>query len=387
MSMIKAFSTLMAVLSLGLLPQTACPCSLCGSLMKKQTLRSEMNQAQVVVVGQLSNPMLNPGTGTGTTQLQIQNVLKNHPALGSKKMLVINTYVPVLDPKKPPTFVVFADLVDGNLNPNRGQAVSPALLTYLDEIGKLGDASPAQRLGFYYQYLDNADPDIATDAFLEFAKTPDKDLADVTPKLNPEKFRKLLLDPKTTPEKIGLFSLALATAKNPKDADLLRGMIDNPTPKTQSGLGGLLCGLIQLEPEAGWKTVHAILGNKKKNFNERYSAYCAVRFYYNWKPKEFQAPIKAALNVMLHSDMADLAIDSLRRWEDWDMTADILNLYGKQAQAPLMQRAIVYYAVCCPLPQAKTFLADLRKTKDGADLVQSIEDEVAREKKVQSSGY
>jgi len=360
-------------------------CSLCGSLLTKQTLRTEMNQAAVVVYGKLANPMLNqnPATavGTGSTELHVQKVLKGHPALGNQAVLKIKSYIPVLDPKDPPLFVVFADIEDGKLNPNRGRpAQSPALLTYLEKVKLLGQVPVTQRLLFFFEYLDHADDDIATDAFLEFAKTGDKDLADVAPQLGAEKFRKLLLDPKTVPEKIGLFAFMLAAGKNAKDADLLRGMVEHPTVKTQAALDGLLCGYIQLQPKQGWKTVYAILGDKKKTFNDRYAAFRVVRFYYNWKPQEYQAQIRDGLTIMLGGDMADLAIDALRRWGAWELTPTVLGLYGKQGfTAPIMERAIVRYALCCPLPQAKTFVAQVRLANPG--LVQEIEQDLKFEMK------
>jgi hypothetical protein len=254
------------------------------------------------------------------------------------------------------------------------------VLTYLDGILNLGDAGPAQRLSFFYQYLDHPDDMISTDAFLEFAKTNDRDVGEIAPKLNPEKFRKLLLDPKTPAERLGLFAFLLGAGKNQKDADLLRGMIEKPTTRTQGALDGLLSGFIQLQPEAGWKIVYSILGDKKKKFNDRYAAFRVLSFYYSWDAKAYHTPVMHGIGLMLaDGNLADFAIEKLRRWEEWSMTPTVLSLFKKDSHAaPIVQRAIVRYAVCCPLPGAKAFVNNLSKTDP--ELLKEVLESLAFEK-------
>ena len=93
-------------------PPVAPACSLCDSAMRSQTtFRQEFEQAKIVLYGTLTNPQFNkrPGTapGSGTTDFNIEKVLKNDPALAGRNKLEINKYIPVLDPKSPPKYVVF----------------------------------------------------------------------------------------------------------------------------------------------------------------------------------------------------------------------------------------------------------------------------------------
>lgn len=387
----RAVVVALAVLSISSLvsPASLQACSLCGPLVNKQTLRQEMTRANLVVFGKLANAKLNSGPGsvpgTGSTDLHVQKVLKSHPALGGKSIVQIASYIPILDAQAPPSFVVFIDTSEGKLDVYHGRpAGSTALLDYLDGMQKLTSATTAQRLGYFYTFLDHSDSDIATDAFLEFAKTEDKEIAEIAPKLDPAKFRKLLLDPKTGSEKLGLFAFMLAASKDPKDADLLRGMIEKPTVKTQAALDGLLCGLIQLQPESGWKSVYTILSTKK-SFNDRYAAFRTLRFYYNWNPKEYGPPVMEGLKLMLAGDMADIAIDCLRRWEIWEQTPAILALFSKEKpSAPLLRTAVVRYALSCPLPQAKAFVQQVSKTDP--KLVEDVLDDLTFEKKLKQAG-
>jgi hypothetical protein len=366
-----------------------CGCSICGSAQSRTTLRNEQKQANIVVFGKLANARFNQGPnakpGAGTTDLHILKVLKDHPALGKQQVVEINSFIPIPDKSNPPLWVLFLRVENGKATPYFGRpAESPALLTYLNGIDQLGGEPPAlPRLKFFYEYLDHPDNDIATDAFLEFAKAPDKDLAEVATMLNPAKFRKLLLDPKTATEKIGMFAFLLSSSRDPKDADLLRGMIEKPTIRTRAALDGLLCGLIQLQPDAGWKTVYGILG-KGKTFDDRYAAFRVVRFYYNCRPKEYHDQILHSLDVMLAGNMADLAIDALRGWAVWDRTPSILGLYGKPGYtAPIIKRSILRYAVTCPLAQAKNFVEAVRQKEPA--LIQEIEQDLQEEKKLNAT--
>jgi hypothetical protein len=105
-----------------------------------------------------------------------------------------------------------------------------------------------------------------------------------------------------------------------------------------------------------------------------------LRFYHGWKPDETRAQVLRGLAVALpEGDLADLAVEDLRRWQAWDLTADVLALYARKSHsAPIMRRAILRYALCCPRPEAATFLAD-RRREDPA-LVKDVEESLQFEK-------
>jgi hypothetical protein len=64
----------------------------------------------------------------------------------------------------------------------------------------------------------------------------------------------------------------------------------------------------------------------------------------------------------------------------WDLTPDILGLYGKKGyDAPLMRRAILRYALCCkPTPVSMAFVKSRRG--DDGELLREIEEGLKFEK-------
>ncbi len=81
-----------------------------------------------------------------------------------------------------------------------------------------------------------------------------------------------------------------------------------------------------------------------------------------WQPGATKpVMLNAYQQVVGDGEMADLAIEDLRRWKTWDLTPLILAQYGKASHdAPIVKRGIVRYALSCPLPEARGFLGRIR---------------------------
>src|SRR5438874_11731634 len=99
----------------------ACPaCSPQG-----QTLASEIAQADFILYGTLKNPQPGPGGfNQGTTDLDIDLVIKPHDLVRGKKTITIPRYIPI-DPKAKLKHLIFflVNPVDGKIDPYRGEAV------------------------------------------------------------------------------------------------------------------------------------------------------------------------------------------------------------------------------------------------------------------------
>ena len=86
------------------------------------------------------------------------------------------------------------------------------------------------------------------------------------------------------------------------------------------------------------------------------------------------------LAALPQGDLADLAIEDLRRWQMWELTDDVLALYGRKSHdAPLMRHAIIRYALCCPKPRATEFITQRRR--DDATAVRDVEEGLQAEMK------
>ena len=204
---------------------TASACTYCNpSNQRLQTFRQEARTSKFVIVGTLTNPRL--VGDNGFTDIAIEDVVKSNPALGKAKTVTLPRWTPV-DPKKPMRVMVFCDMFDGKIDPFRGVTLRGAgMHVYLKGALALDDRDRVNSLLYYFGYIDSPDPDVAADAFLEFAKATDKEIGAVGPKLDPAKIRKLLVDPKTPPERLGVFAFLLGACGTKTDATTLATMID-----------------------------------------------------------------------------------------------------------------------------------------------------------------
>jgi hypothetical protein len=359
-----------------------CPvlaCSLCGSALTQSTLRQEWQQATVVLYGTLANPRFNltPGAapGSGTTDLHLLQQLKPHPIVGDRKVVPIDRYLPVVDPKDPPKFLVFCNVVKDRLAPLSGRQVqSPAVLKYLADLAKQKPKDRTEELLFFFRYLDHADPAVAADAYLEFAKSKDADVGRVARQLSPDKLRRLLQNEKTPPERLGLLAFLLGSCGGEKDAELLRSLIATPSPRTAGGLDGLLAGYIQLKPQEGWKLAQSVLADEKRRFEDRYSVVRMVEFQHGAMPDKSRPEVLLACEIMLDSgQLADFAVENLRKWSVWDLTPLVLKQFGKKSHdTPIIHRAIIRYALDCPRPEARSFVEEVRRQRPA--LVKELQD-------------
>lgn len=352
---------------LAALPCPAPSCSLCPLGLQNQapTFRQEAAQAsaRLILYGTLGNPQIKGG-GNGSTDLNIQTILRDDPSLTNKKKLELPRYVPVSDPKNPPRFLVFCDVFQDKLDPYRGIPIKePAAVDYLKKSLALDPKDRAGNLLFFFDYLDAADPEVARDAFLEFSKATDQEIGQVAPRLSAERLRKWLEDPKTPVERLGLYAFLLGGCGHVRDAALLRSLLKDTSERVVNAYDGILSGLIHLDPKEGWNWLHATLRDGKTPLPVRLAVVRTLRFYHGWQPQETRPQVLAALAGMLaQGELADLAVEDLRRWKMWDLTTQVLALNGQKGfDAPLMQRALVRYALSCDDGTCRQFVAGRRR--------------------------
>jgi hypothetical protein len=386
--MTRSLWPLLGLLALAL-PCPAPACSICGSLRDRLTFRQEVDQSAVVLYGYASNPRFDndpkAAPGAGSTDFHIRAVLKSAPALGQQKTIVLPRYIPVLDPKDPPRFVIFCAVRDGKLHAYEGRAVkSEALLKYLDDAKASQGKDRTTALLYYFRYLDHDDDVIAQDAFQEFARSTDQEVGQVAKHLPADKLRQLLANPKTPSERIGLYAFLLGAVGGEQDAAFLKAMIDRPTERNLNALDGLLSGYVHLRGRAGWDVVVALLADPKRSYDERFAAARTLRFYQSWKPAETKEHILRGLAALVKDgELADLGIEDLRKNKLWDLTDLVLAQYGKPSHdTPIIQRAVVRYALDCAGQKgpahAAAFVEQVRRQNPA--LVRELEEGLAFEK-------
>jgi len=354
---------------------TASACELCGpAAARRGSLAFEFDQAGVILYGKLANPKLN-AKGAGTTEFHVDAVIKDDPAFPRQKVLMLPRYLPILDDKNPPKYVMFFRSAKESREPYWGKEIAnPKVLEFVAELYRYRD-NPAQRLLKAAERFADADPVIADEAFMVFAKATDKLVAEVAPKLDPAMLRALVKNPDLEPERVSLFAYLLGACGNERDADLLAAILKNAASRDFKAFEGILAGYISLRPKEGWTFTLDTLANPKQSFLLRYASMRTMRFYYNARPAESESHVMRGMSLALnHVDIADIAIEDLRKWKRWDHTKLILGFWDKAShQSEITRQSIVRYAFACPLPDAKTFLD--RARKQAPEIVSDIEAE------------
>jgi hypothetical protein len=336
---------------------SACPfCSMQG-----KTLTGEVQDAAMVLYGSLKNARLAAGgTGEGTTDLQIDAVIKKHEILGNNKQITLDRYVPE---DKNYKYLVFCDVFKGKVDPYRGVAVKAdsAIDKYLTGALAVKDKDLGQRLRFFFDYLDNEDSEISNDAYKEFGNADYKDVREMYKNLPRQKLIQWLSDPKTPAFRHALYASMLGHCGKEEDAALLRKMLDDPEQRASSGVDGLMAGYIMLQPKAAWEYLQGILKDPAKEFTLRYAGLRTIRFFYDNRPDILPKKqlVQGTAALLDQSDIADLAIEDLRKWHDWSLADRILGLYGKKSHdIPIIRRSILRYAL--------GYLGDAKNPKDSA---------------------
>jgi hypothetical protein len=329
-------------------PARACPfCTSQGA-----TLTTEANQAGLIVFGTLANPKLDPNEfNQGTTDMTIEAVVKDHPFLTGKKTITLPRYVP--PDVKPTKYLVFCEIFKDKLDPYRGLAVptDSKIAEYLKGALAIKEKDAATKLKYFFQYLDAAESEVSADAYMEFGNSDYKDYRDMAAKLPPEKVVGWLKDPNTPPFRFGLYGSMLGHCGKAEHAAVLRDMLDDPKKRFSSGMDGILAGYVMLSPKEGWEYVRGQLKDPEKEYLVRYAGLRAVRFFWELRNDviDRDEAAKAVALLLDQADICDLAIDDLRKWGRWEMSDRILGLAEQKSHnIPIIRRAILRYALCCP---------------------------------------
>jgi len=373
LAVLTAAVTAACVLMLSVAPAPACP--FCNS--QGTTLTGEVNQANMVLFGTAKNPVLDPnGFNQGTTELHIEAVLKKHEILGDQKMVVLPKYIPPAD--KGTKWLVFCDVFKGKVDPYRGIPVKAGqdIVKYLTGALDVKGKAVSARLKFFFDYLDSADLEISNDAYKEFANADYKDYRDLAKGLPADKIVKWLQDPNTPSFRYGLYASMLGHCGNEKHAAILRKMLDDPDKRLTTGVDGLLAGYVMLKPAEGWEYV---LKDGSKEFVVRYAALRASRFFWEFRPDvvDKKKIVDAVCLLLDQGDIADMAIDDLRKWGRSDMADRVLALWRKESHdVPIVKRTIIKFALSFPKDaKAAAFVEEQRKkSNEMAEMVKDVEE-------------
>lgn len=361
------------VLVIGLAAATmACP--FCAS--EQRTLTEEMADASVILLAKLAQPseasqkLADAGVPyafvdpeTGAAKFTVESVLKGETLMkGVAEVEAIYFGEPKVDEVfflrgvgEPPDWAIPLPL-------------SPLAAEYVPKLAGL-PPSGADRLAFFQEYLEHADPLLAQDAYDEFARAPYKDVEDLAPRMDREQLRAWVEDVAVSPSRRRLFLTMLGVCGEPEDVERLERMLTSDArvlgPATDAAalvamaaggppvtaMTGELVRFAERQRKLGldahvacYLTLagkHGDVGealdlvdrrylrDREADYSHVYAVLQALRFLAE-EQQDLVPPdrLLASARLLLdNSEFADQVIPDLARWEDWSVLERLAEMY------------------------------------------------------------
>lgn len=249
------------------------------------------------------------------------------------------------------------------------------------------DGETTERLLYFLPFLEHADTLIATDAWSEFANAEYDEIKKVSDSFSAKKLRQWISDPNSELERRGLYGLMLGMCGTQDDADFLREQIGQPGGDINVGAEGLMGGLLVLAGDAGLQFLEdSRLTNEKATAFDCFPVIQALQFAWTYEPTLFEKErLRIALRPLLkQEDVREVVITDLARWEDWNATKLMADVYleSKSDDARTVQAVASFLILCqqCETDENSDNAASAGKLiekirKDHARAVRMAEDE------------
>jgi hypothetical protein len=364
-----------AAVSVASIASAACPFCNAG----RQTLTQEASQATLILFGTPCKSTFDPNaTFQGTTDLQIDVVIKSHPIIEGKKIVTIDRYI-AIDKDKPQKYLVFCDVFKDKLDPYMGMPLEPGskVAEYLKGALEVREKDATTRLKFFFKYLDNSDMNLSDDAFQEFANADYKDYRPLAEKVDPDLLAKWLKDVNTPVSRFGLYGSLLGHCGKEQHAKTLRDMLDDPDKRFSTGIDGMMAGYVMIKPKEAWGYISDVFKDSKKEFLFRYAALRAARFLIDYRSDLVAKAnvVNSVATMLTQDDIADLVIEDLRKWQCWQFTDKILALKDlKSHDVPIIRRAILRFALQSAEKNATAADYVAAQRKQDAENVKDVEE-------------
>jgi hypothetical protein len=351
---------LVVPLALALAPAVSRACPFCSAV--SMTLGEELKSSDAAVLATLVDRPASSDPAGGApvkSKFKITKVLKGEKLLNGKKqieLLFFGTQQPGA------TFLLFG--VDPKeLAWGTPTALSDRGVKYLEKVAQLGDA-PEQRLAFFQEYFEDADPLLSSDAFNEFAKAPFADVVLIKGNMHHDKLVAWINDDKIPASRRRLYLTMLGMCGTPADVPRIEAMIKTDDRQARTALDAMIGCYLNLKGVDGLPLVEDLfLKNDKAEYVDTYSAIVALRVLgqeTNIIPKQ---RLVAALRHMLdRPQLADLVIPDLARWQDWGSMPKLVELFkNANEESSWVRVPVVQFLRACPDPKALEYVAELTK--------------------------
>ncbi len=244
-------------------------------------------------------------------------------------------------------------------------AITTKAVEYVRRLPKLPAEGP-DRLEFFQAYLEDSDAVLARDAFDEFTKAPYDDFRKLKPKMDRGKLLKWIADKELAASRKRMYLMLLSVCGTADDVPMLKEQLATKPDGNEPRLGmePVMVAYLMLAGNEGMKTIDELfMANKKASYTDIYSAIMALRFMGQEQKQIDKKRILQSFKHMLdRPDYADLVIPDLARWEDWSAMERLVELFKTTKDESAWVRVpVIQYLLACPLPKAKTYIAELEK--------------------------
>ncbi|MCA9237849.1 MAG: hypothetical protein KDA44_20385 [Planctomycetales bacterium] len=357
---------------------TACP--FCSAA--QQTLTEELTTADAAIIATLATPMpdldLNaPESFDAKPQgavFHIEEVLRGGEHLeGAKDVEVV-----YFGDDQPGQRFLITGLIDQRLDWITPLPLSDAAIDYVKQLPNLPAAGP-DRLAFFQEYFEHADPLIAQDAYDEFSRAPYQDIVDLGSRINRDNLLRWIDDPTVGPSSRRLYLTMLGVCGQPEDVAFLEGlvaydyavirpasavlvstagltgsawgvpqvdeMLHAEERRKKESLDALLACYLKLKGPEGLKLVNErFLANPDTEYKYMHAAIMALRFH----GEETEVlPREALLDSMRlaldHKEFADQVIPDLTRWQDWEVMDRLVAMFRASDSNDWIRQPVASY--------------------------------------------
>ena len=361
----QRFASFVGLAVIGLTPLAVQACPFCTTV--SMTFCEEIGQADVAVIAKLvklppqsADPSQNAAATVTPARFEIVEFLKGEEWVGRKKSFETLYFGSEPVGKE---FLVIAINEKPKLAWATPIAITPPVVPYLKTALSLPKEGP-DRLVFFQDHLEGGNEMLARDAYDEFAKAPYQDVVGLKDRMKHDQLIEWIKDPKVTASHRRLYLTMLGVCGNEQDVAVLETMLKDTSPTGKPGMDALVAAYLTLKGPEGMKLVEDLfLKNGDAEYTETYATIMALRFHGQEEkviPKE--RLIEGLRHMLDRPQLADLVIPDLARWEDWGSMGKLVQLFkDADDDSNWVRVPVVNYLRACPLPEAKTHLADLEK--------------------------
>lgn len=240
--------------------------------------------------------------------------------------------------------------------------VDERVQTYLRSLSGLPEGH--ERLTFFIKHLEDEDELLARDAYDEFAKTPYEGVVALKDSMDRDTLLAWIQDPDVPPSRRRLYLTMLGICGSEQDCAILEQMLQSNDAEAKAGFDALIACYLSLKGAEGLPLIEErFLANSAADYAETYSAIIAIRFHGNDAdviPRDKLLPGLRA--VLKRSELADLVIPDLARWQDWEVMPELIELFkNSDAETGWVRVPVINYLRACPLAEAATAIEELNK--------------------------